>query len=121
MTQHLTTLTLTVNMGRYHIATMPNGEQCFIHAAEVEKYPDCNVFSAIVVENEKDHPKWYAKRISDETEIVAPVGIVEGYDQQFDMAYAAGLCSKAVILSQGQPSRVWYMPNPDGYYIEEFE
>ena len=121
MNHKLTQLTLTVDMGSYWIATTSDNEQCFVHASEVNNYPDCQEFSAIIVPNNRDHPKWYAKRISDELEITAPVGLIEGFDARFDMAYAAGLCCKIVFLDQNGDNKYFYAPDLASVYVEEFE
>ena len=117
----LTQLTLDTDMGTYWIATTTDGRKCFVHATEVNNFPDCDVFSAIVVPNFRDHPPLFAKRLSDELDITAPDGLVEGFSHRLDMAYAAGLCGKIVFLDQNGKNRHFYAPDLAQVYVEEFE
>lgn len=119
----LTQLTLDTDMGTYWIATTTKGEKCFVHATEVNNYPDCDTFSAIVVPNNRQHPPLYAKRISDIPidSVVAPEKLTEGYTDALDFAYAAGLCGKIVLLDQNGDNKYYFTPDLSGVYVEEFE
>ena len=119
----LTQLTLEKDMGTYWIANTSDGQKCFIHATEVNNYPDCEVFSAIVTSNRRDHPPLYAKRISDIpiASVAAPKALTEGYTPELDFAYAAGLCGKIVFLSQNGENKYYYAPDLEQVYVEEFE
>ena len=119
----LTQLTLETDMGTYWIATTTDGQKCFIHATEVNNYPDCDTFSAIVVPNKRNHPPLYAKRISDVdiALVVAPDVLTEGYTDALDFAYAAGLCGKVVFLDQKGDNKYYYVCDLATVYVEEFE
>jgi len=125
----ITTLTLSRDTGDGWIADLPNADECYIPYGAIHNREGTE-FTAVVTENRRSWPKWFAVRLRPLSqikpdEIIAPIGVHHGYSDVYEMAYAAGLCDKLTAYSHGKVADngdgVWYVSDIKNVYVEEFE
>ena len=125
----ITTLTLTRDTGDGWIGTLPDQSDCYIPYGAIHNREGTE-FTAVVTENRRTWPQWFAVRIRPlsqiaPADITAPTGVHHGYSDAYEMAYAAGLCDKLTAYSNGKVvdngDGVWYVSNIKDVYVEEYE
>ena len=125
----ITTLTLSRDTGDGWIGALPDKTECYIPYGAIHNREGTE-FTAVVTENRRAFPKWFAVRLRPLSQIApdditAPVGVHQGYSDVYEMAYAAGLCDKLTAYSRGKVvdngDGVWYVSNIKDVYVEEYE
>ena len=125
----ITTLTLSRDTGDGWIGTLPDHTECYIPYGAIHNR-EGSEFTAVVTENRRAFPKWFAVRLRPFSQIAPddihpPVGVHNGYSDVYEMAYAAGLCDKLTAYSRGKVvdngDGVWYVSNIKDVYVEEYE
>ena len=125
----ITTLTLSRDTGDGWIGTLPDQSECYIPYGAIHNREGTE-FTAVVTENRRTWPQWFAVRIRPLSqikpdEIKPPVGVHHGYSDAYEMAYAAGFCDKLTAYSRGKVvdngDGVWYVSNIKNVYVEEYK
>lgn len=129
----ITTITLTTRTHGGWIARLPDQCECFVPDVQVNRYPGTGAeFTAVIVQNDRGYPDWFAKRIRPFSE-VTPDDVSDamdrlpilGYSHAAEMGYSDGQCDKIIAMRDGKPvdggNRTWYVENSDDYYVGELE
>jgi hypothetical protein len=125
----ITTLTLSRDTGDGWIGTLPDQTECYIPYGAIHNREGTE-FTAVVTENRRSYPKWFAVRLRPSSQIKPedikpPLGVFHGYSDVCEMAYAAGLCDKLTAYSNGKVvdngDGVWYVSDVKNIYVEEYD
>lgn len=129
----ITTITLVNRTHGGWIARLDDGgEECFVPQAQIDRHPVDTEFTAVLIENKRQWPKWFCNRIRPASDVLpgdvhqSMRGLpIDGYSHAAELGFGAGLCDKIVFI-RGKKDvdatpRVMYVKNVDGYTIEEGE
>jgi len=127
----ITTITLTTRTHGGWIARIDDsGDECFVPDSQVDRHPECEEFTAVIVPNKRQYPEWFCHRLRPAHSIM-PVDVhmamddlpIIGYTHAAEMGYAAGLCDKIVALrgkkTVDAENLTWYVDDIDNYSVEE--
>ena len=125
----ITTITLVNPTHGGWIARLDDyGDDCFVPQAQIDRHPDDTEFTAVLIENKRQWPKWFCNRIRPVSMVlpgdvlIAMRGLpVDGYSHAAEMGFGAGLCDKIVFIrgkkDVDDTPRVMYVKNIDDHTI----